>query len=271
MDEGDFSGDRNDTQPAIQQPDLNAPLDNADDGVIVNAAALSEKFVSSGYKFKTTATQPDNESSNSVSVTQSQNRTSGSDNHTNCEGEESLSRKKVSFDDQQSYAMPSAVERNTSGLRRLRRIQEQNKNQSLEPASRMAYATKLKEKSKLGLALFSLFCTITVYTSSALSTTVQAPMKSTRDAPSSMSSKTVESFHKVNTLYDGTLNCFSTAAIAAVSSNKVFTLKQAMNEDNGMEFVKAMVKKIKLHEDAEHWTMIERSRMPLGTKTIMSI
>ena len=57
----------------------------------------------------------------------------------------------------------------------------------------------------------------------------------------------------------------------AVSSNKVFIFKQAMNKDDGMEFVKAMVKEIKPHEDAEHWTMIERLKMPLGTKTIMSI
>ena len=271
VDDGDFTGDRNDTQPVIQQSNLNDPLNDTDDEVIANAAALSEEFVRSGYNFETTATQPGNESSDSVSVTQSQNSTSGSDNHADREGEESLPKKKVSFADEQSYAMPPAVDLNTSGLRRSRRIQELNKSQSPEPASRMAYVTKLKEKSKLGLALFGMFCTIAVHTSSTLSTTMRAPMKSTRDATSSMLSKTVESFHKVNTLYDGTLNCFSTAAMAAVSSNEVFTFKQAMNEDDGMEFVKAMVKEIKSHEDNEHWTMIERSKMPLGTKTIMSI
>ena len=57
----------------------------------------------------------------------------------------------------------------------------------------------------------------------------------------------------------------------AVSSNKVFIFKQAMNKDDGMEFVKAVVKEIKSHEDAEHWIMIERSKMPLETRTIMSI
>ena len=59
--------------------------------------------------------------------------------------------------------------------------------------------------------------------------------------------------------------------MAAISSNEVFTFKQAMNKDAGMEFVEAMVKEIKSHKDAEQWTMIERSKMPLGTKTIMSI
>ena len=88
MDEGNFSWDRNDTQPVIQQSNLNDPLNDADDGVIADAAPLSEEFVRSGYTFETTATQPGNESSNSVSVTQSQNSTSGSDNHADCEGEE---------------------------------------------------------------------------------------------------------------------------------------------------------------------------------------
>ena len=143
-DEGDFTGDRNDTQPVIQQSSLNDPLNGTDDGVIANAAALSEEFVRSGYNFETTATQPGNESSDSVNITQLQNSNSGSDNHADREGEESLPKKKVSFDDEQSYAMPPAVDLNTSGLRRSRRIQELNKSQSSEPASRMAYVTKLK-------------------------------------------------------------------------------------------------------------------------------
>ena len=51
-------------------------------GVIAEAAPLSEEFVRSGYNLETTATQPGNESSNSISVTQLQNSTSVSDNHT---------------------------------------------------------------------------------------------------------------------------------------------------------------------------------------------
>ena len=99
---------------------------------------------------------------------------------------------------------------------------------------------------------------------------MHASAKVTKGASSSILSQTVESFHRVNTLYDGTLNCFSTHAMAATSSNEVFTLKQAMGEDDSREFVKAMVKEIRSHEDGEHWTKIERSSMPVGTKTIMS-
>ena len=102
VDEGDFTGDRNDTQPVIQQSNLNNPLNDTDDGVIANAAALSEEFVRSGYNFETTATQPGKESSDSVSVTQSQHSTPGSDNHADRKGDELLPKTKVSFDDEQS-------------------------------------------------------------------------------------------------------------------------------------------------------------------------
>jgi hypothetical protein len=38
----------------------------------------------------------------------------------------------------------------------------------------------------------------------------------------------VNSFHQVNTLYDGTINCFSTLAQSSEASNETFTYKQAL-------------------------------------------
>ena len=87
----------------------------------VDAVLLSEEYVRNGYNFETTTTRPGNESSTSVNVTQSQNGTSGSDDHTDHEGEESLPKKNI------WYAMPAAFDLNTSGLRYSKRIQEQNK------------------------------------------------------------------------------------------------------------------------------------------------
>jgi hypothetical protein len=202
--------------------------------MMVAIVAISKEFVRSGSE---------KESSNSIDVTQSQDSTFERDNPADCEGEELLPGKKVlfedeqlnnksSFDDEQCYAMQEAVVLNTSGLRRSNRIQKQNTRQSPEPASRIAFATKPKETSKLGLRFFSLFCTITVHTSSALSTTMQAPVKSTRHVTSYMLPKTVKSFHKVNTVYAGTLNDVSTPVMAAISSNEVFIFKQAMNEND---------------------------------------
>ena len=99
MDEGNFYGDRNDTNPVTQQSNLNEPLSNLGDWTMADAVPISEEFVGSGYTFETTATQPGNKSSNSISVTQSQNSTSDSDKHTDCKGEESLPKKKVPSED----------------------------------------------------------------------------------------------------------------------------------------------------------------------------
>ena len=68
--------------------------------MMADAVPISEEFVRGGYNFEVTATQPGNESSNSISVTQSQNSTLDSDNHTDREGEESLPKNKVSFEDE---------------------------------------------------------------------------------------------------------------------------------------------------------------------------
>ena len=88
---------------------------------------ISEEFLSSGYNFETTATQPGNESSNSNDVTQLQDNVLGSDNHTDYKGEESLSKNKVPFDGGHCYAIPEAVDLDTSKLRHSKRIQELNK------------------------------------------------------------------------------------------------------------------------------------------------
>ena len=42
-------------------------------------------------------------------------------------------------------------------------------------------------------------------------------------------------------------------------------------QDDNRDFVKTMLKEIHSHDDGKHWTMTERSKMPPGTKTVMSI
>ena len=60
-------------------------------------------------------------------------------------------------------------------------------------------------------------------------------------------------------------------ATTTVASNKVFTYKNAMKEDDYHEFVKAMIKEISEHEARDHSPMMERRELPPGIKTIMSI
>ena len=72
-------------------------------------------------------------------------------------------------------------------------------------------------------------------------------------------------------LFDGTIDCFSTLAMSAEASNEVYTYKQAMQQEDYRDFVKAMIVEVQDHEKRGHWELMERKDMPPGTKTIMSI
>ena len=84
-------------------------------------------------------------------------------------------------------------------------------------------------------------------------------------------STAVDSFYRVNTLYDGTVNCFSTLAQSSKASNEMFTYKQALWEPDYHDFIKAMVHEVEDHKSRDHWTCMQCSDMPENTKTIMSI
>ena len=58
---------------------------------------------------------------------------------------------------------------------------------------------------------------------------------------------------------------------SSLASNEVFTYKEALKQDDYREFIKAMLKEIEEHEKRNHWTLIERTEMPVGAKTILSI
>ncbi len=88
---------------------------------------------------------------------------------------------------------------------------------------------------------------------------------------SSLFSKAVNSYHQVNSLYDGTINCFSTLAQSSVASNETFNYKEALKQSDKIEFVKAMVHEVDDHEKRNHWTLMKRTDLPTGTKTIMAI
>ncbi len=60
-------------------------------------------------------------------------------------------------------------------------------------------------------------------------------------------------------------------AQSSITSNDMFTYKQAMREKNYHKFVKAMIKEVDDHENRNHWTIMCCSDMSVDTKTIMSI
>ena len=78
----------------------------------------------------------------------------------------------------------------------------------------------------------------------------------------------IESYHRVNSLYDGTINCFSTLVQSSTALNEMFNYKQALQEPDYHEFVKAMVNEVDDHESQVHWTLTKHCDLPPGTKTI---
>ena len=82
----------------------------------------------------------------------------------------------------------------------------------------------------------------------------------------------VTHLENIKTLFDGSVNEAHFYAYNAVAStNDVYTLKQMLKHKDVKEFVSAMLKEIKDHEDRDHWIIYKRSDMPKGSKTILSV
>jgi len=99
---------------------------------------------------------------------------------------------------------------------------------------------------------------------SCLSQTFQHPTTSIEKAIAHMS---VVSQH-----FDGTINYLHPMALATKnSSNDTFTVKEMLKQGDHLEFIQAMIEEVDAHESRNHWSLMRRSSLPLGTKTIMSI
>ena len=82
----------------------------------------------------------------------------------------------------------------------------------------------------------------------------------------------VTHIEKIQTLVDDTIDqCHYFAFNAAAATNDVYTLKQMLRLKDIKEFVLAMIKEIDDHESRDHWVVMERSKMPKGKKTILSV
>jgi hypothetical protein len=180
------------------------------------------------------------------------------------------------------WQMPQAIDLERSGLRRSARVAASKAREQADPerSGLQAHTLHTSNPGKKIAAnvhpvnltfkracqvIFGMFCTISIGTLWSLGHTVSA------EPNQSLFSNAIDSFHRVNQLYDGTLNCFSTVAASALASNETFTYKQAMQQDDYRDFIKAMITEVDDHEQRGHWTLMERRCMPSGTKTIMSI
>jgi hypothetical protein len=120
---------------------------------------------------------------------------------------------------------------------------------------------------KSALVLFSTICSFG-YKLSCMAHSLQEKVTVTS---TSTFLNAINSYHHVNTLYNGRINCFSTLAQSSIASNETFSYNQALKQDNFCKFIKAMMVEVSDHESREHWTLTKRCDMPEDTKTIISI
>jgi hypothetical protein len=156
---------------------------------------------------------------------------------------------------------PQKINLYESGLRRSKRIIEQNKKE--EAKKRKAHVTfGTAATTKVLFGLFSLI---------SLASNFTMPNHRKGYTPTYTES-VMNRFHEVNELYDGTLNnvhhfLYSTE----ISSNECFTFQQAMKQDDKMNFVQAMEKEITDHEERSHWSIVTRSTLPKSARPIKAI
>ena len=82
----------------------------------------------------------------------------------------------------------------------------------------------------------------------------------------------VNHLQNVNKLFDDTINKSHFYTFNAVAeTNDVYTLSQMLKLDDIKDFVVAMVKEIDDHQSRGHWELVERSSLPKGAKTILSV
>ena len=163
--------------------------------------------------------------------------------------------------DLEALMMPTKINLYESGLRRSKRIIEQNeKEKAKKRKAHVTFGTAAATK-----ALFGLFSLI------SLASTFTMPNHRKGYTPT-YTENVMNRFHEVNELYDGTLNnvhhfLYSTE----LSSNECFTFQQAMKQDDKMNFVEAMEKEISDHEERSHWSIVTRSTLPKSSKPIKAI
>lgn len=120
--------------------------------------------------------------------------------------------------------------------------------------------------SSLGTAqrMFSLFTAGFVLVASLTTSMTEKPV--------SLVQKVAYYTEQANTLFDGTLNKVHNMAFTAVGdSNDVYTFREVLKQEDLPDFISAMVKEVEDHESRDHWTLIPRSELPPGEKTILAI
>jgi hypothetical protein len=115
--------------------------------------------------------------------------------------------------------------------------------------------------------IFSLFVACTTIFGA-----IEATPADTDYSSMSLLNKVALHTQRVNTHFDGTINKLHHAVLMADGGdNDTYHLKDMLKQEDKSEFISAMVKEVQDHESRNHWTVLPRSAMPIGTKSILSI
>jgi hypothetical protein len=115
--------------------------------------------------------------------------------------------------------------------------------------------------------IFGLFVACTAVFTSSLVTTATAIT-----TPIDSLHRAVLHSQRVNTHFDGTLNTIHHAVLNVVAGdNDTYTLRDMLKQDDKSSFISAMMKEVQDHESRNHWTVLPRSVIPSGTKTILAV
>ena len=88
--------------------------------------------------------------------------------------------------------------------------------------------------------------------------------------PHSHFTRAVNHFHVLNSTFDGTLNHLHHFDLAA-DNNDTFHFGQVFKQPDCAEFMKAMAKEIKDHENNNPWHLFPCSQVPSDANVIQSI
>jgi hypothetical protein len=175
-------------------------------------------------------------------------------------------------DNSQIWQMPTPINLNSSGLRcssrtevMKRRDKVYSNTTTLTNQTAHLHLASPPRSFKSALVLFSTICSFR-YGLSCMACSLQEKVTVT-----SKFSKAINSYHRVNTLYDGTINCFLTLVQSSIALNETFIYNQALKQADFHKFTLAMIDEVNDHEVRGHWTLIKHCDLPQGTKTIMSI
>jgi hypothetical protein len=177
----------------------------------------------------------------------------------------------ISPEAQDDNLTPALINLETSGLRRSPRLAALQNNNTDAPAiaaytsSTTPSASRLSFKPRPRLSFLSVF-------NSVGSLWTFATMTSHANYETySFVARLSNDYNRLNGLFDDTINDICHQVQAFATSNESYTYSGMLKEQDHKQFFKAMEVELADHEERDHWTLMERKDLPIGTKTIMAI